>query len=136
MPQGVVDSLMANGNILPYSFVKLDTTTPFKVVQAAANTDIPIGVSSEQVDVPPIPQSTGTQYAAVAGEMLKVYRTGARCKLKIGAGGCTAGDRLTSDASGNGVTASGTNYYGAVALDTRVSGELCDVMVTEPAVFS
>lgn len=132
MAQGKVTSGIANGNILPYSFVKLDSTTPFNFIQAGAVTDVLFGVSQESTDAAPIPQLTGTQYAAVQGEMLKIYAEGSRCLLKIGAGGCTAGDRLTSDASGNGVTGASGNIVGAIARDTRANGELCWVDVIAP----
>ena len=131
MAEGIIKSYMANGNVLPYSFVKLDTTAPFKVIQAAANSDILLGVSAEYTDTTPLPSGGGT-YAAIAGEQLRVYRVGCKCKLKIGAGGCTAGDRLTSDASGNGLTATSGQIAGAISLDTRASGELCDVEVIDP----
>lgn len=132
MSQGRVESKMANGNILPYSFVKIDTSTVFRVIQAAANSDILYGIASEQVKNPPIPQDTSTQYAAVAGDELKVYCVGSECLIKLGTGGCTAGDRLTSDASGNGVTATSGQIAGAIALDTGIAGDLRRVRVIDP----
>lgn len=133
MPQGNVLSKMASGSILPYSFVKLDSATPFNVVQATANTDVLFGISSEAAYQAPIPQLSGTQYAADAGQMLKIYGPGCTDVL-LKTTGCTAGDMLTSDASGNGVTTApgAGKRVGAIALDTRASGELCRVRVVDP----
>lgn len=129
-------SFIANGNILPSSFVKIDTTAAMpSVVQASAATDILIGVAKESTDQPPIPQLSGTQYAAVAGENCRVYQVGDSCLMTAGSGGWTAGDRLTSDASGNAITASGTNTVGAIALMTTPAGALGRVRVTDPYKF-
>lgn len=129
-------NFIANGNILPSSFVKIDTTQAMpSVVQATANTDILIGISKEAAKDPPIPQVTGTQYAAAAGENCRVYQVGDDCLLTVGAGGLTAGDRVTADASGYGVTASGTAVVGAIALMTAPAGALCRVRVTDPYKF-
>lgn len=135
MAQGNVYSKFANGNVTICSFVKLDSGTPapFRVVLCAANTDRPFGISQENAYLPPIPQATTPQYAAIAGVELKIYGQGCTdVLLAIGSGGCTVGDSLTSDASGNGVTASSAQIVGALALDTRSSGELCRVVVTPP----
>jgi hypothetical protein len=132
MSQGRVESKMCNGNVLPYSFVKIDTTSPFRVIQAAANSDILYGISSEAVKNPPIPQDTSTQYAGVAGDEIRVYCVGAECLIKLGTGGCTAGDRLTSDGSGSGITATSGQIAGAIALDTGIAGDLRRVRVIDP----
>ena len=70
MAQG---SYEASGSILPFSFVKFDTTTgnTGKVLQAGAG-DRPIGIAQCQQDQPPL---SGLQscYAAVAGENVAVY---------------------------------------------------------------
>lgn len=132
MPQGNVFSRMASASVLPYSFVKLDSANPFNVINCSAVGDRPIGISSEAAYQPPIPQLTGTQNAADAGQMLKIFGQGCTdVLLKIGAGGVTAGDFLTSDANGSGVTAVATNRVGARANDTRAAGELCRVEVLE-----
>ncbi len=66
-------SYVANGNILPFSFVKFDTTAGAtgKVIQAGS-TDTPAGVSQAQQNQAPL---TGLQtgYAAVAGENIEVF---------------------------------------------------------------
>jgi hypothetical protein len=103
------------------------------VIQAAANTDILFGVSSPAAYQPPIPQLSGTQYAADAGQMLQIFGPGS-IDVMLKTTGCTAGDMLTSDASGNGVTTAPAagKRVGAIALETRASGELCRVRVTDP----
>lgn len=129
-------NFIAGGNILPASFVKIDTTKSMPtVVAASAATDILIGVAQEAADAAPIPQLSGTQYAAIDGENCRVYQVGDVCLLTIGSGGVTAGDRLTADASGYGVTASGTNVVGAIALMTAPAGAMCRVRVTDPYKF-
>ena len=112
-------SYTSNGNIPVSAIVKFDATSPFRVIVAAAATDALIGVSSEAVDKAPIPQDTSAQYAAVAGEDLKVYTTGDSCSVTTGTGGFTAGDAVTSDGSGNGITTTtDKNIYVGRAVDT------------------
>lgn len=128
-------NFIAGGNILPSTFVKIDATVAMPtVIQASANTDVLIGVSKESTDAPPIPQLSGTQYAAVSGENCRVYQPGESCLLSIGSGGCTAGDMLTTDGSGGGITtAPGAGVrVGAIALMTAVSGDKARVRVTDP----
>lgn len=132
MAQGTVRSFIANGNVLPYSFVKMDATAPFKVIQAAAASDVPIGIAAEYTQATPLPSDSSTQYAATAGNELRVYSVGTRCLLKAGSGGLTVGNRVVSDASGNGVTGTTGQISGAVADGSAASGELCWVLVTDP----
>lgn len=128
-------NFLANGNILPSTFVKGDTSVAMpNVIQAAANTDLLIGISQESADAPPIPQLTGTQYAAIAGENCRVYQVGDTCMLLLGSGGATAFDMLTSDATGGGITTpSGAGKrVGAIALMTGTAGSFIRVRVTDP----
>jgi hypothetical protein len=126
---------IADGNINPSRFVKIESagTTGYEVLQAAAGTDRPIGISQEGTRQPPgVIGSDG--YAAHQGETLQVYGEGEEALLTIGSGGVTQGDYLKSDASGQGVTVaftlgSGTIFYGAVALETANAGELARVLV-------
>lgn len=128
-------NFIANGNIPPSAFVKIDATQAQpSVIVAAANTDILIGISKESTDQPPIPQLTGTQYAAIAGENCRVYQVSQTCLITVGAGGLTNGDFVTSDASGNGITTApgAGKRVGAIALMTALQGSLCRVRVTDP----
>lgn len=128
-------NFVANGNISPSTFVKIDATQAMpNVIQAAANTDILIGIAKESTDQPQTPQYSATQYAAVQGENCRVYQVGQVCMLNIGSGGCTAGDMLTSDASGNGITTApgAGKRVGAIALMTASALTLARVRVTDP----
>jgi len=112
-------NFIANGTIQPSRFVVPDTSVNKAVDQASGNSAFIIGVSQEWSKLAPIPGASSE--AADQGDPIKVYTIGDICLLQSTTAGWTAGDRLTSDANGNGLTASGTNYYGAVAL-TTVSG--------------
>lgn len=136
MPQGTINSYMANGNILPYSFVKFDSSAPYKVIQASANTDQLLGIAIEAAKDTPLPALTGTQYAAIAGTQLRVYQVGTNCLILVGTGGVTAGDLLTSSSTGAALTSApgSGNIVCAIARDTRAAGELCPVEVIVPRI--
>jgi hypothetical protein len=126
-------AFMAGGNISPSRFVTISTSANNTVVQSAAATETIIGVSQESAKQPPIPQVTGTQYAAESGDNLRVYTAGeANVLLELGTGGCTAGAKLTSDADGKAVAATGANMVGAIALTAGAAGELVRAYVTFP----
>lgn len=118
----------SGGNISPSRFVVIDATA-FKAVNSAAdNTHFIIGISQEWAKLAPI--SNATTYAAdTAGDPIKVYQIGDTCLLQSSSAGWTAGDRLTSTTAGVGVTASSTDYYGAVALSTVSGAGLGQVQV-------
>lgn len=60
-------NFIAGGNILPASFVKIDPAKAMPTVVAASGaTDKIIGIAQEAADQAPIPQVTGTQYAATS----------------------------------------------------------------------
>ena len=124
---------IAGGTIEVSRFVKADTGAGKlnKVLQSAAN-DKNIGISQNgPYDAPGV---TGAADDAARENLpLKVFGLGEECLLKIGAGGCTAGDYLESDASGQGITvvttAATVRNVGAVALETAAAGELARVQV-------
>ncbi|MDE2104184.1 MAG: hypothetical protein KGL39_43510 [Patescibacteria group bacterium] len=123
-------SALASGTIQPCTFVKIDTGGNQHVL-AAGSGDFPIGISQEGTK-----QSSnyGTTYAAQSGDFVQVHPPGDVCLLVIGSGGCTAGDLLKPDSSGNGVTGTaGTDKTGAVALETAAQGEKCLVLVERHA---
>lgn len=113
-------NFVANGTIQPSRFVKVDSTSENAVIQAAASTDKLVGISQEWSKAAPIPGATSE--AADQGDSVKVYGVTDVCLLQSTTAGWTAGDRLTTDANGNGVTAGSTDEYGAVAL-TTLSGQ-------------
>lgn len=121
-------SKVADGNIRPYRFVKLSTTTEGRVLEADAGNKI-YGISQEGTRRPPY-SGLDDGFAAIQGESLRIYGQGAKCFLTLG-GDVTAGDRLKSDADGQGVTASSdTEEYGAIAELDGVSGDRIPVFVT------
>ena len=127
-------SFMANGNIYPCRFVKLDTSASFKALQAGSNEAI-LGIS--QVGTQDAPGVTGsTAYAAQAGREFQVFMAGSRTLLEVPAAGCTAGDRLGPDGDGKGVVitpGAGTDYWvGALALQTVSAAGFVEVEVIGP----
>ncbi len=120
-------AFIANGTIQPARFVQIDTSTNDKVIAASAATVPIIGVSQEWSNLAPTPGASSA--AAVAGDSIRVYGLGKICYLQATSAGWTAGDRLTADSTGNGVTASGTQFYGAVAQDTLTGAGMGRVMV-------
>lgn len=111
-------NFLAGGAISPYRFVKPGADDAH-VVQAAAATDAIIG-------------ATGTLGADAAEDRVDVIFTGL-AEIELG-GTVTRGDKLTADASGQGVAtsaASGANQrYGAIALASGVSGDIITVFIT------
>jgi hypothetical protein len=117
----------ARGNIVPATFVKLDTATNFGVLAAGAGDQI-VGIASEAGREPPLP-SVSTVYAAQNGEECHVRGQGEVCLLTIG-GSVSPKDRLKSDASGFGVaTTTNGDEYGAIALESGASGQQIMVQV-------
>ncbi len=123
-------NVKAGGNVYPTRFVKMDVTDDQCVLQATAGART-VGISGRGArtangatsDFPNSP------YIAIAGENCEIYGLGDVCELDIGSGGCTAGDALKSDASGQGITAGAGDFAGALALQTRNSGEKALVQV-------
>src|SRR5216683_1665464 len=139
-------SFMANGNIYPAAFVKLDTTSAknFQVIQCVGSTggttanslaDRPIGISQDASYGTPGLQNQGTLDAAAAGQPIQVFGEADVCLLQISTtAGVTAGDYLTPDPAagagtknGFGLTIAFTQtvadathgiFHGAVSLET------------------
>ena len=113
---GLTKSYTAEGAIGANLIVKVGAAD-YGVLVAAAATDKLIGIS--------------TEVSAASGERLDVVHSGI-ADLKLG-GTVARGDLLTSDASGQGVTAApsaGTNNrIIAMALISGVSGDVIPVLV-------
>lgn len=129
--------LIANGNISPATFVKLDGSNDDYVLQATAGSgshgDPTIGISGTDTDRAPLSDLITTQYHAQQGEPCRVFRAGEICLLTLGTGGATPGERLKSDASGNGIAVTtDADFAGAVALETGASGTQIRVAVLSP----
>jgi len=119
-------SKIANGNIKPYRFVKLDTTTIGRILQATAGSQI-WGVSQLGTRWPPWgPLDDG--YAAVAGESLNVFGpgdlTGFNILVKAGQNATIGiGNKLKSDSDGCAIpTTTAGDEYGAIALRSGTGG--------------
>jgi hypothetical protein len=126
-------SFVANGNINPSRFVKIDTTADGKVLICAAASDPIIGISQKGVHNTPLTiggQSLDDGYAATAGQNLVVYIPPDRTDIEVGAA-VTRGDRLISDGSGRGITTTvDGDFYGAIALaSATAAGQLIPVEV-------
>lgn len=135
-------SKVANGNIKPYRFVRLDTTATGRVVQAGAGEKI-WGVSQKGTRLPPLSDgiiSLDDGYAAIAGESLNIFgpgEGGMEVLVMCGTVAVTAGDRLKSGTDGEAITTvTDTQEVGAIALRSAVSGELVPVQLIFPAQVS
>lgn len=117
-------SKIANGNIAPSVFVKLDTSNEGRVVVCGAN-EAPWGISQPYERRHSLLEDG---YAAVAGQNINVIGPGDdEALLRLG-GTVTVGAHLKSDASGYGVVAStDKDHVGAIALQAGVSGDLIRV---------
>jgi hypothetical protein len=134
-------TFQASGNISPKRFVCIDPTYPLAVapfinaggqVVQASLTSVPIiGISQPSTRLTNY-QGLDDGYAAIAGQELVVYQSDAQAwdgvLLTLGTGGCSAGDRLTTDGSGQGIVVSGDGQYiGAQAMNAGLAGQ--DVLV-------
>lgn len=144
----VATRYLATGNIATSVVVSADTAKPFHVkavpgagaciTNAAILANKPQGISQEGSYYPPGVLGSDA-YAAHDGQPLNIFGEGEECLLLVGTSGITAGDDLTFDANGKGVTiaytydASYTANVGvwkvAKALETANAGELARVLV-------
>jgi hypothetical protein len=128
----------AGGDIYPCRFVKSSTTAEFTALQTSATTDLIIGVSIESQFQAPTVGNTDTRAAFVRADgqpmNIGVWPMGSICNLQIGSGGCAVGDKLTSDSTGRGITASSSNIVGAVALQSANIDEQIAVLVNSVGV--
>jgi hypothetical protein len=130
MPFNNEISYRANGTIAPCRFVVIDTTADERVIQASAATTELVGISQEGQKRTPGLAGSDTTIAAEAGDSLRVHGLGNDCLLTLG-GTVTRGDLLTSDANGQGITASAGNFVGAIALQSGTSGVKIRVQVVQ-----
>ncbi len=112
-------------------FVSVDPTQNDAVVQASGG--YTIGISQNYAKYAPIPNASAVA-ADTAGDPVQVYLTGSQCLLQSTSAGWTAGDLLKPNASGQGVTASGSDVFGAVATSTLTGAGLGVVVVTQGVV--
>lgn len=115
----LMKNFVAGADIEPYRIVKFDSADG-KVIKAAAATDKVLGVSQQTITAP-------------SGQRVDVVMAGI-AEVKAG-GTITRGDLLTSDASGQAVTAApaagSNNRIIGVALVSAVSGDVFPVMISQ-----
>ena len=116
------------GNITPSSFVVQNTSTDNQYILATGTSASIVGISGIGTRYPPY-ASLDDGYLAIAGENFRMYQAGkdAEAPLQLG-GTVAAGDLLTSDGSGHGITTTTTaQQIGARALMAGVSGQIITV---------
>jgi len=127
--------MVAGGDVNPARFIKVSTAADYTVLQAGANEAV-FGISSSASRDAPIPSAS--TLAAAATQSLAFNPVGSFCLLEL-AGTVTRGDEIKSDADGKGVVRATTGAtlqnFGAVALESGVSGELIRVLVVRGAVY-
>lgn len=118
---------VAGGNLTPVSFLVRSTTEDNKYL-LASGTSAPIaGISGIGTRRPPGDFFNDDGYIAIAGENFPLFAPPTKeAALRLG-GTVAAGDALTSDGSGFGVTATSNNQIGAYALQAGVSGQIITV---------
>ena len=117
----------AAGNITPSSFDVRNTSTDNQYI-LASGTSVPIaGISGIGTRYPPY-AALDDGYIAVSGENFRVFQPPEKeASLRLG-GTVAAGDLLTSDGSGFGITTTTTaQQIGARALMAGISGQIITV---------
>ncbi len=118
----------AAGNITPCSFLVRNTSTDAQYI-LASGTSAPIaGISGPGTRRPPGDYFNDDGYIAISGENFRLYQPPEKeAPLRLG-GTVAAGDLLTSDGSGFGITTTTTaQQVGARALMAGVSGQVISV---------
>lgn len=115
--------LKAVGDIHPCRFMKI--TDDFIVSQASSTGDTLFGIAHDSVNQPTAVITTNLTHAST-GETVSYYKNGDVCLLEIG-GTVNAGDVLTTDTTGRGVSSDGNS--GAIAIDSGVEGDRIFVQI-------
>jgi hypothetical protein len=134
---------LAAGDIYPARIVKpylAAGSNPFKVVQADAATDTPLGVSDNRVKVMAgMVGITAPYKAAESGDPILVFGSGEQCVVEAGAA-FTGGDYLISDSEGRAIPldrAATTGVQGFVgrALETATASGQIKRCLVQPGLF-
>lgn len=122
----------AGGTINPSRFVKRSTAADFTILQADLNS-FPCGISQAWGVDAPIPTMTDNPIpAARAGDTVNFHAGNSGSPedttvwLELG-DTVTRGSQLMPDANGKGIPATTGKYYGAIADESGVAGELIKV---------
>jgi hypothetical protein len=131
---------VANGNIAPSTFVKIDgsLTTPNQgnMVITAGSGDSPIGVAQKGTRYTPLPNAAGQAtldngFAAIQNQDIGVYLLGASAPMLLG-GSCNAGDWLKPNTNGDGsaiATSTPGDHVGGRATMAGIAGQIIDMQV-------
>jgi hypothetical protein len=124
-------NLIASGTVQPARFVTLSGDN--QVAQSVAG-DFPFGISGPGQKFAPIDFGNGytpPTEGADSGDPLIVYTLGEKCLVQLGAGGCSAGNALKPDGTGQAIAAGNTtnDAYGAIALEGGSAGDQIQAMV-------
>ena len=124
---------VANGNIGVCVFVRPDPTSIGRFIQCGANEKI-AGISQPGTNAFPYP-GLDSPYAAQLGEEFKFWPLGSQWALLRLGGTVSPGDRLESDANGNGVVSTVSGHeIGAFAMWIGGSaGVIIPVLMIGPA---
>ena len=115
---GIEKSVTAGANVTGYTIAKFgsDDNT---MIPGAANTDLLVGIF---------------QHDAASGTEVRVMLEGIS-RLKLGTGGITRGNPLTSDGSGQGIAitgAAGTNAQSiGIAMASGNAGDIIPVLIVQ-----
>jgi hypothetical protein len=114
--------MTATGNIKPLRFVVASTTTDNQVTQASGTSTRIVGISGPATRYPPW-SALDDGFHAIAGENVEMFQPPMKeAYLQLG-GTVAAGDLLTSDSDGQGVTATSGQQVGARARQAGTSGQ-------------
>ena len=123
----------AAANIQPSVFITMDGVSADYTVKPAVTGDFPYGISGDYSKNAPIPNVSTTNHAETGDPVASLTEHG-DCEnstmLLAITGTVTRGDRLMPDGTGNGTAIKCTAgmWYGAIAEESGVSGELIRVM--------
>lgn len=104
--------------IYPSRFVKVSASADYQCLPCTAS-DTPDGISQEGGRYPPVTGATGV--AGDTNDPLAVYAVQQTCILELGST-VTRGSLVGPDSAGKGIPALTGQTYGAVALESGVSG--------------
>jgi hypothetical protein len=117
---------VAQSSVTPSSFVVRSTTVDAQFLLASNTTTAIAGISGPGTRYPPY-ASMNDGNIAIAGENFQLFMPPMKeAPLQLG-GTVAAGDLLTSDGSGHGITATANAQVGARALMAGVSGNIITV---------
>lgn len=124
-------TFVCGSTIYPSRFVMVSTAADYTALQATDGSsnhgDEIIGISQEHGRLPPV-SGAGT-YAGAATDIISVYGVQEVCLLELGST-VTRGDLLKANSDGKGIKATaGSDNYGAVCLQSGVSGDKVRVNV-------